>query len=78
MSESRQCLYALATDGQWYLQIGDHEHCWDDWNCTWYGPFPSLEVADEYTYNNFTNTGGSEIDDRGTMEPPKEFTRPRL
>lgn len=77
MSVSRKCAFVLATDGKWYMQLGNGEYDYDDIDCTWYGPFDSEEQADEYLYNNFSNPGGSEIDDSGKMAPPVDCQKPQ-
>jgi hypothetical protein len=76
MSVSRQCLFMLATDAKWYMQLGNHEYAYDDWNSTWYGPFDSQELADQYLYDNFDSTSGAEIDDRSNKAPPVDVERP--
>jgi hypothetical protein len=43
MSQSRRCSRFLATDGKWYLILGDDEYCYDDDECTTFGPFDSNE-----------------------------------
>jgi hypothetical protein len=77
MSESRHCEHFLATDGQWYLILGDFEYAWDEHDCTTYGPFKTEEALDKYLRDNFTNPGCGSCDDSGTIDPPKEVTSPR-
>jgi hypothetical protein len=77
MSVSRQCFFGLATDGKWYMQLGNDEHDWNEIDCTWYGPFDSQEQADDYRCDNFSNPGGAEIDDGGKMAPPKDCQKPQ-
>ncbi|MFK4136749.1 hypothetical protein ACI2KR_31450 [Pseudomonas luteola] len=75
MSQVRRCGMVLASDGKWYMELGDFEYAFDSQDCTWYGPFDSEEAASTYLYHNFTNPGGGEIDDSGVEAPPKEFKR---
>ena len=75
MSMQRRCDYTKCVDGKWYLTLGDHEHAWDDFNCTVYGPFESLAEAEEFT-DLFANPGGSCTDDAGTAPVPTKVTHP--
>jgi hypothetical protein len=77
MSSSRTCDFYLATDGKWYVMLGDHEYAYEDHQCIHYGPFMSEEKADDYVRNNHSNPGGSCSDDSGTANVPKEFTNPQ-
>jgi hypothetical protein len=76
MSVSRQCYIALATDGKWYMQLGDFEYAFNACDCTWHGPFNSENETNEYLSDNFTNPGGCEVDERGLMAPPAECKPP--
>lgn len=77
MSTMRRCDFYLATDGKWYMMLGNHEYAYDDCVCTTYGPFPTQDVADEYLTDNFSNPGSCEIDRSGTVAPPKKTEQPR-
>ena len=70
MSCSRRCSFWLATDGKWYMALGNHEYAYDDADCTIYGAFASHEAAAEYIRRHHSNPGGSDIDDSGTQPPP--------
>lgn len=72
MSCSRQCLFYKAVDSKWYLQLGNHEYAYEDWQCTTYGPFVSQEAADNYLYECHSNPGGAEIDSTGMRPVPVE------
>jgi hypothetical protein len=75
MSQLRRCDRWLATDGKWYLALGDDEHCYDDDECTFYGPFESNDDI-EGTLSHFPNTSSECLDNSGTKQPPKEVTAP--
>ncbi len=75
MSQSRQCLYLLANDSAWYLQLGMGEGCWEDHECTWYGPFDTYEDANQYQ-RTFSNPGDAEVDRSGTEPPPNDAVSP--
>lgn len=69
-SMSRHCDFYLATDGKWYLELAHNEYGeWDD--ATTYGPFNSMEKAEDYL-DNFSNPGGFGVDDSGEHEVPTE------
>lgn len=58
----------LATNGKWYLILGNNEH--DEYeDSTAYGPFPSEEAVDKYA-RRFSNSGGGDVDDSGRQAPP--------
>jgi hypothetical protein len=76
MSVLRRCDFWLATDGNWYLRLGRHEHDWEDYQCTVYGPFSTYEQANQYRYDNFSNPGGQEVDSTGTTPPPVDPESP--
>lgn len=68
-SLSRYCDFYKAKDGKWYMDLANNEYGeYDD--CTTYGPFNSLEKADEYLHNNHSNPGGAWEDDSGKREVP--------
>lgn len=74
-SVSRHCYIYLATDGNWYMELSDREYDdGDDANV--YGPFRSEEAAVEHL-DNFSNPGGWDTDDRGTMSPPTKGSNGR-
>ena len=67
-STSRYCEIFKATNGRWYLLLGDFEYAeWED--STAYGPFSSENAADNYI-RNFSNPGALDVDDSGTKPPP--------
>lgn len=70
-SMSRHCDFYLATDGKWYLELAHNEYGeWDE--ATTYGPFNSMEKAETYLDNNFSNPGGFGVDDSGEHEVPTQ------
>tara|TARA_R110001583_G_scaffold174017_1_gene328216 strand:+ start:7310 stop:7597 length:288 start_codon:yes stop_codon:yes gene_type:complete len=72
MSIQRAEDYFLATDGKWYLALGCDEGCYEMSDCFIIGAFDSLGDAESAFANRsgVSGTGGSEIDDSGTVEPP--------
>lgn len=78
MTQQRRCDFVKAVDQQWYMTLGDHEHAYDDIDCTVYGPFPSCERAERYQVEHFRNPGGSMTDDRGQAPVPLHAVRPAL
>ena len=66
-----------ATDDHWYLIIGNFEEAEEIDDCSVCGPFPDEEAADDYRIKNFSNPGGTEIDDSGTQAPPENAESPR-
>jgi hypothetical protein len=72
MSTQRAEDYFLATDGNWYIALGcdEGDYEWDD--CYFIGAFGSLEAAEDAfaKRKGVSSTGGSEIDDSGTVAPP--------
>lgn len=78
MSACRRCDIWKATDGQYYVTVGNFEHAHDEDDCSTYGPFDDSEAAFEYARNTGPgNPGGCCTDDSGTQPPPASFTRPR-
>lgn len=77
MSCMRRCEFYLATDGQWYVSLGNFEYAYDDCDCTEYGPFDKLGDAETYVRSNHTNPGQSETNYSGTVQPPKSPIRGR-
>ena len=75
MSCSRRCNVTKASDGKWYLTLGNFEHAHDDEDCTVYGPFASQESL-EKGLDRHSNPGGMWLDDSGTEAPPKVTVRP--
>lgn len=75
MSQQRRCDIWKATDGKWYLTLGDFEWAEEDSECTTYGPFSTEEDA-EGELDNHSNPGGSCTDDSGTRQPPEKAKRP--
>lgn len=58
----------LASNGKWYLILGNNEH--DEYeDSTAYGPFPSEAAVDKYA-QRFSNSGGGDVDDSGRQAPP--------
>lgn len=72
MSQLRRCDKWLATDGKWYLALGKDEHCYDDNECTFYGPFLDERAIDTHLAN-FPNTGSETVDNNGIEPPPDSF-----
>lgn len=78
MSCMRRCDIWKATDGKFYLLLGNFEHANDDEDCTAYGPFADEEQAFQRACNTGPgNPGGSDTDESGTQPPPLVFERPR-
>lgn len=71
-STGQPCEFMKASDGKWYLglgeETGDGEY---EGETIWYGPFPSEEATDRYLSKNFANPGGMMVDDSGKRQPPK-------
>jgi len=76
MSKQRRCDFTKCVDGKWYLTLGDHEHAYDDSDCTVYGPFETEAEANQYR-QRFPNPGGSCTDSSGTEPVPANVTPPR-
>jgi hypothetical protein len=68
-SMMRYCMFYKARNGKWYMELAPFEHGgWEDADT--YGPFPSLDAADAFLRDNFSNPGGDDVDDSGTREVP--------
>lgn len=78
MSVQRRCDYTLASDGQWYLTLGDFEHAHDDRDRTVYGPFNSKEALDKWRCANHSNPGGMNTYEDDTMPVPKNVVSPGI
>ena len=76
MSQLRRCDMYKATDGLWYLILGDSEYAYDDWNSTCYGPFTDVPAIDAYIRSNHSNPGQCCTDDSGSQQPPDEVVSP--
>lgn len=77
MSCSRRCSIWKATDGRYYVTVGDFEHAYDDSDCSTYGPFDDEDAAYDGARNSGPgNPGGYDLDDSGTEPPPTDFIRP--
>lgn len=76
MSQSRTCLHFLASDGRWYLMLGDYEHAYEEDECSMYGPFKNEDELLTYRRYFFSNPGCQETDDSGTRPPPKDCINP--
>jgi len=70
MSVLRQCTQFKATDGKWYMLLGNSEYAFEDWECTAYGPYDDIAGCD-LELKNHSNPGCGEIDDSGTRPPPE-------
>jgi len=70
MSQSRHCAFFPATNNKWYMELGDFEHAEDASDCTTYGPFDSLELA-EKELDNHSNPGSSWTDTNIRPVPTK-------
>lgn len=75
MSQQRRCDVWKASDGKWYMTLGNFEYAEEDADCTNYGPFDSLEKAED-ELDNHSNPGGMSTDESGTMDPPSNPRRP--
>jgi hypothetical protein len=85
MSLSRHCAFYKATNDKWYMELGDKEYAFDDSECTTYGPFNSLELA-EKELDNHANPGSVWMDETirpvpvksgngGMIKPPRSRRR---
>jgi hypothetical protein len=70
MSQSRHCAFFPAENGKWYMELGDFEHAEESHNCTTYGPFDTLELA-EKELDNHSNPGSSWTDNKVRPVPTK-------
>lgn len=75
MSTQRRCDIWKATDGKWYLTLGDFEYAERDEDCTTYGPFKDCDAVED-ELDNHSNPGGSWVDDSGEEAPPVRVKRP--
>jgi hypothetical protein len=71
MSQSRHCLIYRATDGLWYLELGNFEYHYDEEQGPFsvYGGFSSVDGA-EQELQRHSNPGCLETDDSGSRAPP--------
>jgi hypothetical protein len=74
MSQERQCYIWKATDGKWYLELGNFEHAYESKDCTRYGPFRS-ESAATTALEEFSNPGSIHVDASGKVPPPSDAQR---
>jgi len=65
-----------CTDGKWYMLLGNFEYAHDVEDCTFYGPFESLDDTNSYLADNFANPGAVLEDDEGTFPVPVKVTKP--
>ena len=70
MSMSRRCDFFQAVNDQWYVLLGDHEHAEEESDCTYYGPFPTLEEAEKEL--DYHSNPGSSWTDRTHKRPVPE------
>jgi hypothetical protein len=67
-SMQRHCAIYLASDGNWYLELGEHEH--DEYeDSVTYGPFATQRAAEKHL-DQFSNPGGIDEDDSGDRRAP--------
>jgi len=69
-SMQRYCNIYKAKNKKWYLELADQEYG-EYYDATTYGPFNSMENAEDYL-DNFSNPGGLGIDDSGDTPTPKK------
>ena len=75
MSMERRCDIWKATDGQWYIILGQWEYSYDDHECACHGPFESEKALEDWRFQfGGPNPGGGNWDDSGTVAPP-DFER---
>jgi hypothetical protein len=74
MSQERRCHICKATDGKWYLELGNFEYAYDSKDCTRYGPFNS-ENAATTALDEYSNPGGFSVDTSGEVPPPSDAQR---
>ena len=72
MSMQRRCDIFKATDGKWYILLGNFEYAHEEKDCTYYGSFPTYDAAWKELEDHHSNPGGADMDDSGTRLPPKE------
>jgi len=70
-SMSRWCMFYKAKNGDWYMELAPNEYG-DQRDATTYGPFSSMDEADEYLSRNFSNPGSMHVDSSGTKPVPKK------
>lgn len=59
MSLSRTCVFAQTEDGKWYLLLAVREYGTLQDDCSCDGPFPTVEKAEEYLHDSYSNPGSS-------------------
>lgn len=69
MSCSRHNSFYKAVDGNWYMELAHEEHGRQE-DADVYGPFASLEAAEQFRRDGFSNPGGYWDDDSGTQPVP--------
>lgn len=70
MSVSRECNFFLADDSTWWMFLADMEHGVFP-NGRYHGPFTSLDDAEDYLADKFSNPGSSWVDDSGKAKSPR-------
>jgi len=70
-SVSRFAEIWLAKNGKWYLDLTHDEYDYEPENATTYGPFFDEDAAERYLFDNFSNPGALDVDDRGTRPVPR-------
>lgn len=71
MSMQRECDIWKASDGRWYMELGDFEYAEEPEDCTIYGPF-NTEQQVMVELSQHSNPGGYSLDDSGTRPPPRK------
>lgn len=68
-SMSRHCEFYKAKNGKWYMDLAPNEYG-DYRDANTYGPFQSLDAAEKYLSNNFSNPGADDVDESGDRPVP--------
>lgn len=72
MSQSRRCDIFKATDGQWYMELGNKEYAYEHHECSYYGPFASEEETMK-ELDKHSNPGAYGVDNSGKRPVPTEI-----
>ena len=72
MSMMRYCHFYKAKNKKWYMELAPFEYGERDTSTT-YGPFSSMEDAEDFLYGvDFSNPGGYSIDESGKAPTPEK------
>jgi hypothetical protein len=69
MSLERYCGFFKAKNDMWYMNLASEEYEGYEKAYT-YGPFNSMEEANEYLSRRFCNPGSLDLDESGTQDVP--------